>query len=134
MSAPTLKLLTAFALTPDGKMPFIESLRAVLKAEMPVKTGYWLNKLLKRLSDESSDFMQARQKLFERFGKPVEGKPELLQVPPESMAEFTQELLSLERDLDIGLPEGIRLLLPDPFIPSDWLPLMGALDIFAEPE
>jgi hypothetical protein len=46
--------------------------------------------------------------------------------------KFTAELTSLDHDVELGLPEGLKLKLPESFIPDDWSALI-ALDLFDPP-
>ena len=40
----------------------------VLKKEFPVKTSYWLSRILRRLQSEMVDFNQQRHALLEKYG------------------------------------------------------------------
>lgn len=122
----TLRLLTVVS------PAFQESFKRVLAVSSPAQTGYWLAKLSKVFSTESQLFLEQRDKLIRSLGVPVEGQPEQVSIPPENLQKFTDELTSLDHDVDLGLPDGLQLKLPESFIPDDWSALI-ALDIFSPP-
>lgn len=133
----TIRLLTLCALAPDGSKPFMEAFKRVLATkDMPPRTGYWLGKIHKVCADEAAAFDEARTKRIRELGQPVEGNPDQIQIPADKLADFIAEIGAMDHDIDLGIPAELKLALP-PVFPdgmTDWLPLMGALDIFEEPK
>jgi hypothetical protein len=111
---------------------FQESFKRVLAARAPALTGYWLAKLSKVFAAEAQSFNEVRDNLLIELGTPIEGQPGQYSIPPENVSKFTDELTSLDHDVELDLPEGLKLKLPDDFIPGDWSALI-ALDLFDPP-
>jgi hypothetical protein len=122
----TIRLLTI------ASPAFQEAFSRVLAVSAPALTGYWLAKLSKVFAAEAQAFNEVRNKLLIELGAPVEGQPGQYNIPPENVAKFTDELASLDRDIELGLPEGLKLKLPPEFIPDDWFALI-AIDLFDPP-
>lgn len=133
--AHTIKLSTLVASDNQGARPFVEALKNALKTpQTPAKTGYWLGKLSAVCEKEVAAFDEVRNRLIRELGVPVEGKEDTVQVPFDKMEHFATELNSLDRDIDLGLPDELKLALPPVITPSEWNPLIAVLDIFEEPK
>lgn len=129
----TLKLLTICAADNDGNMPFIDAFRRALATpNVPAKTGYWLGKVFGLCKAESDVFAAVRAKKIQELGTPDPENPDKFNLPPEAMKKFVEEMTSLDRDIDLGVPADLKFKLPPVFTPSDWQPLL-ALDLFEEP-
>ena len=132
---PTIPLLTICATSADGSQSFLNEFRRMLATpDVPARTGYWLSRIHKLLVSEVTEFHAARDKLITNLGSPIEGKPGEFSLKPENVEKFKAEILSLERDVDLGVPHDLKLALPATFTPEDWLPLMNAVDLFEEPQ
>lgn len=112
---------------------FQDSLKRVLAASVPARTGYWLSKLSKVFDGEVKAFNEQRTKLFQKLGQPVEGHHDQVSIPADKVPEFTAEMNSLDHDVDLGLPADLKIQLPESFVPEDWSALI-ALDLFNPPE
>ena len=133
MAKIKVKLQTICATSPDGRAPFIESLRAVRKLALPAKTFYWLNKISQVLEREFADYEAARiQLVMALAGGQQDGGG--YHVPPDKMGEFQSQLASLDREIELPLDEGVKLALPAHGVAEDWFLLMSEMDIFAPPE
>lgn len=111
---------------------FQDSFKRVLASTVPAKTGLWLAKISKVIEGELQLFNEQRNLLFKRLGQPIEGQPDQMTIPPDKVPEFMAELESLDHDIELGLPEGLKLKLPETFVTEDWSALI-ALDLFEEP-
>lgn len=111
---------------------FQDPFKRVLASTVPAKTGLWLAKISKVIESELQLFNEQRTLLFKRLGRPIEDQPDQVSIPPDKVPEFMEELQSLDHDIELGLPEGLKLKLPDTFVPEDWAALI-ALDLFEEP-
>ncbi len=132
---PSIPLLTICAVSPDGSQSFLNVFRRMLATpEVPARTGYWLSRIHKLLVSEVTEFHAARDKLITNLGSPVDGKPGQFELKPENAEKFKAEILSLEREVDLGVPPDLKLALPAKFTPEDWLPLINAVDLFEEPQ
>jgi hypothetical protein len=111
---------------------FQDSFKRVLAVRSPALTGYWLAKFDKVFAAEAQSFNEVRDKVLLELGTSVEDQPGQYNIPPENVPKFTAELTSLDHDVELGLPEGLKLKLPPEFIPDDWSALI-ALDLFDPP-
>jgi len=111
---------------------FQDSFKRVLASEVPAKTGLWLAKISNVIKGELQLFNEQRNLLFKRLGQPIEDQPDQVTIPPDKVPEFMAELQSLDHDIELGLPEGLKLKLPEAFIPEDWAALI-TLDLFEVP-
>ena len=72
--------------------------------EMPAKAAYRISKLVKKLTSESRDLQEQRNRLIEKYGHKVdEGGQEVTKVKPENIEDFTaemKELLAVEVELE----------------------------------
>ena len=132
MAKVKVKLQKVCATLPDGRAPFMDSLRAVRKQSLPAKTFYWLNKLSTVLEKEFADYEAARINLVMRLGTKIEGGG--YTVPPEKNDEFQKEMASLNHEVELPLDDTVKLALPACGVAEDWFLLMAELDIFAEPD
>ena len=130
----TLRLLTLCALDQNGSKPFMAAFQRVLATkDTPARTGYWLGKIHKVCAAEAEAFDEVRTKRVRELGQPIEGQPNQMHVPADKLADLIAEISAMDRDIDLGIPEGLKLALPPVFTPEDWMPLMSSLDIFEEP-
>jgi hypothetical protein len=119
----------------DGKFPFVEALARVRTLQLPVKTFYWLNKISLALNAEVQAYEEARQMLVKRLGvKVATAGAERFEVPKEKIEAFVAEIKTLDKDIELPIDEGNKLELPATGIADDWILLMHAMDIFAEPK
>ena len=68
-------------------------LSKLLSTELPVQVSYRLSKLIKKVSEELTDFEASRQKLFEKYGEPADNNT--ITVKPEFQQDFLNELNNL---------------------------------------
>lgn len=128
----TLRFLTVVGINDKGDRPFMDAFtRALATPRTPAMTGYWLGKLYEQCAKEVEAFEAQRVKLLQELGTPVEGGR--YRLDGDALARFNAELLSMDRDMDVALPAGMKLKLPPDFTPADWMPLMVALDCFEIP-
>lgn len=131
---PSLKLLTVCATAADGSKPFLAAFRRVLDTPLHAKTAYWLGKIYRTCLSEAEAFDAVRNKRVIELGMPVEGKPGKFQIPNDKMQAFIEELTAMERDIDLAVPAGLKLKLPEEYTPADWEPLLSKLEnLFEEP-
>lgn len=129
----TLKLLILCACDANGNMPFIEAFqRALATPDVPAKTGYWLSKIWGVCQSEAATFEKVRAQKIKELGTPDEPNPDKFLLSSEAMTKFADEMNSLERDIDLGVPADLKLKLPPVFTPADWQPLIE-LGLFEEP-
>ena len=111
---------------------FQDSFKRVLASTVPAKTGLWLAKISKVIESELQLFNEQRTLLFKRLGQPIEDQPDQVTIPADKVPEFRAELESLDHDIELGLPEGLKLKLPETFAAEDWSALIS-LDLFEIP-
>lgn len=135
MSKLTLPLLTIchIAATDNGAhVPFIDCLQKVTSLELPVKTGYWLEKILKAATLVFEGYNAQRIQLIQRLGvKQDDGN---FTVPDDKLEEFNKELTSLDHAVELPIDEGFKLDFPKTYTPAEWRPVTSVLDIFNPPE
>ena len=92
-------------------------LSKILQCPMPVKTGYAVSKLARKIDDEHVHIEKQRIELIKKLGEEDE-KTKEMKVKPENVSKFTQdfaEFLNDEVDLDIqkfpidSLPDDLKL-------------------------
>lgn len=130
----TIRLLTLAISDAEGRKLFMEAFaRALATPHTPARTGYWLSKIYTACSSEVREFDDVRNRRIRELGVPVDGQPDQVRVPDDKMPELIAELYSMDRDIDIPVPDGAKLALPPDFTPADWQPILAAFDIFEEP-
>lgn len=129
-----INLLQICALGINGEPLFLSPLRRALKAQgVPAKTAYWLSKISTICEKEFETFNAVRSAKIQELGEAVPDAPGQFHLQPEKTAELLKELTSLDHEVDLGIPEGLKLKLPAACTPEDWQPLI-ALDLFEPPE
>lgn len=129
-----INLLKLCAIDALGDPAFLSPLRRALKTSgVPAKTAYWLGKISAICEKEFAEFNAIRGAKIQELGEPVEGAPGQFNLQPEKVQELLKEMASLSREVDLGIPEGLKLKLPTSCTPEDWQPLI-ALDLFDPPE
>ncbi len=130
----TINLLQICALNAEGEPLFLTPLRRALKNPgVPAKTAYWLGKISAVCEKEFAEFNAIRAAKIQELGEPIEGSPGQFNLQPEKVQELVNEMTSLAREVDLGIPDGLKLKLPTSCTPEDWQPLI-ALDLFEPPE
>jgi len=79
----------------------LESLRVLSVKAVPAATAFTLGRVIKAAGEHEKTFNEARQKMFDLYGVPVEGT-EQVRISDEHMGTFKQEmedLLAVEIDL-----------------------------------
>lgn len=79
-----------------------EAWQKLIAADLPTKTAYWVGKKYRKVEGEIADYEKRHNELVQKHGKPVEGKPGMMQVSPESMETFMKEIAEL-RGIEITL-------------------------------
>lgn len=80
----------------------------VLKKQFPIKTSYWLARILRKIQSELTDFNRLRQTLLEKYGEkdPKTGRLAVINGAVDlgkNMAAFQKDYAELaEIELDIG--------------------------------
>lgn len=127
-------LLQICALDSEGQPLFLLPLRRALKAPgVSAKTAYWLSKISTICEKEFEAFNAIRAAKIQEFGEAVPDAPGKFIIPPDKLAKLIEEMNSMDHEVDLGTPEGLRLKLPASCTPEDWQPLI-ALDLFDPPE
>jgi len=129
-----INLLQICALSSNGEPLFLSPLRRALKASgVPAKTAYWLSKISTICEKEFEAFNAVRSAKIQELGEAVPDVPGQFTLPPDKVAKLIEEMTSLDHEVDLGIPEGLKLKLPLSCTPEDWQPLI-ALDLFEPPE
>jgi hypothetical protein len=117
---------------PDGSVtaPFMEALKSARRLPLPARTFYWLNKISAVLEREFADFEEARIEVVKRMGRKTATG---FEIGPDQWPEFEQEMRSLDREIELPVPAGLRLALPSTGTGEDWYLLMAEMDVFEEP-
>ena len=79
-----------------------EAWQKLIAADLPTKAAYWVGKKYRKVEGEIEDYEKRHNKLVQKHGKPVEGKPGMMQVSPEGMEAFMKEIVEL-RGIEITL-------------------------------
>jgi hypothetical protein len=86
---------------------FQKSFKKLTEAELPVKTSFKISKFAKAIQPEVETFVAERKKVFDKYGKQVEGQPEgTMQLDADKHEEWMpalQELEKLESDVKLEL-------------------------------
>jgi len=69
-------------------------LSKLIEKEIPINAAFRLNKLIKVIDEHLNDIEEHRIKLINKYGKEDKEKNQI-EVPPEKMNDFTQEINSL---------------------------------------
>jgi hypothetical protein len=78
------------------------ALATFAQKELPAKAAYRVSKLCRKMNSAHRDFMQAREGVLKKHGKPVEGKPDQLRLEAEDSKAANEELrLLLEEDVEL---------------------------------
>lgn len=129
-----LNLLHICALGSEGQPLFLSLLRRALKAPgVPAKTTYWLSKISAICEKEFEAFSAVRAAKIQEFGEAVPDAPGQFILQPDKVAKLIEEMNSMDHEVDLVVPEGLKLKLPTSCTPEDWQPLI-ALDLFEPPE
>lgn len=124
----TTKLSNIVALNSAGLAVFLEALSAIRATKQSAKAGLWLIQFSRRCQTLFADFHEQRNILLARYGKDVETPGKFI-IPADNVEDFNAEMNSLEADIDLELPEGVKLKWPEEFIVDQLAPLVE-LDIF----
>ena len=89
-----------------GDLAEVENdLRALLDLQCKAALGFKLLKVAKPLINILDDYNEARQKLFDRLGEPIDDKPGMLAIPGKNVEEFQAEITELiSQDIEVVLP------------------------------
>ena len=104
-----------------------DAIKTLASQKLPVRTAYKIQKNLRLLEPEVSNFEKIRSQLImEKYGEEEEGSNGSYKVPPENMKDYLKELnqlLDLEVTVDIQkvtLPENFEMLVSDVYA-LDWM-------------
>ena len=92
------------------------ALKNLLEAKLPVKTAYWISKMVNSLQPELKAYETARLKLIKELGEPVKdtpivnGEPQDWQVKQENLPKFIEEITKLG---DEEIPDQKTYILED---------------------
>lgn len=129
-----ITMLQICALGSEGQPLFLSPLRRASKAQgVPAKTAIWLIKILTVCEKEFEAFSAVRAAKIQEFGDAVPDAPGQFTLPPDKVTKLIEEMTSMDHEVDLGIPEGLKLKLPTFCTPEDWQPLI-ALDLFDPPE
>lgn len=73
--------------------------------KLSVMDAYRINRLVKQVNSLNEEYSELKKSLLEKFGKPVEGQPDQVEISAENREEFSKEmtdLMSIEHSLDIA--------------------------------
>jgi hypothetical protein len=85
-------------------LQMVAPLQALSTSKLPVKVGYRVSKILRKIEPELKAYETSRMDLFKEFGVHDVAKDQY-SIPPEKMAEFGLQMQSLvDEDLGLDLP------------------------------
>ena len=85
---------------------YLETMRKIHTSDkLTVLDAYRINRLVKQISELNQEYLELKNTLLQKFGKPDEEKGEgTYKIEPDNIEEFSKELndlLGIEHDLEI---------------------------------
>jgi hypothetical protein len=65
---------------------------SMLDGKIPIVISYRIGKLQKKMQKFNQDFLETRQKLYLQYGKVVDEKTKVMNIPPENQDIYTEEM------------------------------------------